>query len=126
MGKKACDRPDKTKRDRLGGYGFLLAAARRKIAGVLRAGAYLTVAFAVLGALAARKARADVAEAAIGVGREIVKLEDTDYKTKQVLINGESVFVSTAGTDLPVKTVLDRFEASCKSHATAMAEELAK
>ena len=91
-----------------------------------RLGAYLVFAFGVVGFLALRSVRASAGEASLALGRELSQLGDVMTSTKSLVINGQTMFVSTAGTQQSVATVLDRFEDMCEQHATAMGEEFAR
>jgi hypothetical protein len=93
---------------------------------IARLGAYVSFVLVVLAVLAARSVYASAVESSMGLGRELGKLGDVMTSTKKLSINGQTMFVSTAGTDQSVTVVLDRFEAMCAEHAAAMSEELAR
>jgi hypothetical protein len=102
------------------------ATRSARVRAFARLGAYLAFAFVVLAVLALFRARASAGEAALSLGRELAQLGDVMTSTKQLVINGQTLFVSTASTDLEVDVVLDRFEEMCAEHATAVGEELAR
>lgn len=62
----------------------------------------------------ARSARADLGEAAMGVGRQLAGFEDLTGQSYRVLLNGEPIHVSTALVAHPIADVLSRFERHCR------------
>ena len=71
----------------------------------------------VLGTLAlisaTHRAKADVGEAAIALGRDLLPLADVLGRTTNINLNGEHIFMGSVITPEPVKSVLDRFQANC-------------
>lgn len=103
---------------------FLLAlaiAAKTKKGGKLwvkakasaRVIAYGTVVAMGVSAIAARNAVADVESGSLRFGRDLEKVADLLGDTKQVQLNGETMYFSQATTKEDLDTVLDRFEAHC-------------
>jgi hypothetical protein len=91
-----------------------------------RLGAYLFCVLVVVGILALRSMRASAQEAQLALGRELAQLGDLATSKNQLVINGQTMFVTTAGTEQPVGVVLDRFEALCSEHSAAIGEEIAR
>ncbi len=99
----------------------LAVAAKSKKGGKLwlkakasaRVFAYGTVVAVGLSALAARSAVADVEQGSLRFGRELDKVADLLGDTKQVQLNGETIYFSQSVTEEDVGTVLDRFQAHC-------------
>ena len=91
-----------------------------------RLGAYIAFVGLVVGILALRSVRASAGEATLSLGRELTQLSDVMTCTKRLELNGQTLFVSTAGTDQSVSVVLDRFEQMCAEHASAIGEEFAR
>jgi hypothetical protein len=75
--------------------------------------AYGSIVAMGLSALAARSAVADVEQGSLRFGRELDKVGDLLGDTKQVQLNGETIYFSQAVTQDDVGTVLDRFQAHC-------------
>jgi hypothetical protein len=91
-----------------------------------RLGAYLFFALLVVAVLALRSARASAQEAELALGRELAEMGDLAGDKNRLVINGQTMFVATAGSDASVGQVLDRFEGLCSEHAASMAEEIAR
>lgn len=62
---------------------------------------------------AAHRAKADVGEAAVALGRDLIPLADVLGRTTSISLNGEHIFMGSVMTDEPVTSVLDRFQANC-------------
>jgi hypothetical protein len=74
--------------------------------------------------MAARSVRADVGEVALGVGRQLSKLEDVTGGASTVNVNGLAVHRASAWTTQSQSEVLDRFAAYCRQHPTAVRRAL--
>lgn len=92
---------------------FYSARRAKLLGGAVRAFFVALALCLVVGGLAFRTARADVGESTLSLGRDLLPLSDLVESGKQVLINGESVFVSSTIVSDSVSDVLDRFEAHC-------------
>jgi hypothetical protein len=90
-----------------GGQLWLKAKASARVA------AYGTVVAVGISALAARSAVADVEQGSLRFGRDLEKVADLLGDTKQVQLNGETIYFSTATTKDDVATVLNRFQSHC-------------
>ncbi|MFO0677799.1 MAG: hypothetical protein U0169_14780 [Polyangiaceae bacterium] len=77
----------------------------------------------VLFVLAARAVYGHAKEAALELGDHLTRLDDLVGTVHHVRINGEKIRVSSALTELPVASVLDRFEDECRTRAGGLAEE---
>lgn len=97
-----------------------------RLLGLLRVAIYVVVVSLVLGALAARSAWGDLKETSLVLGRELAQFGDVLGQSNRVRINGETVYVSSALTDQPVATLLDRFERACREHSGGLVEEFAR
>lgn len=86
----------------------------------LRVGAYGTFAFGLLAICAARSVYADVRAIGLASGHELAKLGDLTAGAYRVRVNGAVIHRSSAHTDQPVTTVLDRYEAHCRSNPGAL------
>jgi hypothetical protein len=67
----------------------------------------------------ARAARAQVGEAALGVGRQLAGFEELTESAYRVRLNGEPVNVATSFVAGSIPDVLDRFERHCRDNAVA-------
>jgi hypothetical protein len=97
---------------------FFRVVARR-LAAVLRACCCASVLLLGLGLWCARSARAELGEAALGVGRGLAGFEDLTGESYRVRLNGEPVNVSTALVELSIPEVLARFERHCREKNVA-------
>ena len=66
-----------------------------------------------IGALAFHNAYADAKDQSLQVGRQLADMADLMQNVTAVRINNQPIYLSTATTDEPVSTVLDRFQAHC-------------
>jgi len=67
----------------------------------------------------ARSARAELGEAALGVGRQLSGFEDLTGSTYRVRLNGEPINVATKLVEHPIAEVLARFENHCEKRSVA-------
>src|SRR5262245_38937482 len=96
--------------------------SRRFLVRVFAIGRAMVVALMLLLGLAwlsARSARAEIGEAAFGVGRQLAGFEDLTGSTYRVRLNGEPITVATALIDRPIAEVLARFERHCDENTAA-------
>lgn len=91
--------------------------------GLVRVTIYIVVVSLVVGALAARSAWGDLKETSLVLGRELAQFSDVLGKPNRVLINGETMYVSSAQTDQALDVLLDRFERACRDHAGGLAQD---
>jgi len=92
--------------------------SKKKLLGTARVLAYGTVVTAGLGALTVRSAVADVSHKSLQIGRQLADLQDLLHGAQEFRLNGQSIYFSSSKSDLPLKTVLDRFEDHCnRNHA---------
>lgn len=91
---------------------------------VMRVSVYLAVVTLLLGTIATRRVYGSVEKGALEIGSGLAQLGDVVGPNYRVSINGEVVNVSSAMTDEPLDTVLDRFEKECREHAGGLEEEL--
>ncbi len=80
---------------------------------MLRVTAYAVFVFSVLGLLSARVLLADVNEAALAAGHELLQLSDLVVGAEAIHLNGERMHRASTYTEQDVSTVLDRFEDYC-------------
>jgi hypothetical protein len=88
----------------------------KKARGYLRVAAYLGVLALVLCAVSIRSARAEVAEQALAMGRQMAMLAGAEGETTRVLVNGQAVLVGSTVSSDATSLVLDRFEDHCKKN----------
>jgi hypothetical protein len=98
-----------------------LRISASKRAAAARLSGYLGFMAVVGMCVAARSARAGMAETSMALGRQLEELGDLAGTTKTVSLNGQQMLVSTAVTSMGVPAVLDRFEAECVAHPNALA-----
>jgi len=79
-----------------------------------------------MGVLAFRTARADVGETTTKLGRDLLPLSDLIESGKEVMLNGESIFVSSNVVSEDVASVLDRFESHCLDNAGVIGDAWGK
>jgi hypothetical protein len=90
-----------------------------RLVALTRAALCLGVILLVAAWFGARSARADLGEAAMGVGRQLAGFEDLTGQSYRVLLNGEPIQVSTTLVALPISDVLSRFERHCQSRSVS-------
>lgn len=95
---------------------------RKKVAGLLRAGAYLSVALGIVSVFGVRAAKAEVARKGLSFGKALVALAPLDAEKASLRINGQDLFISNALVDRDASAVLDSFEELCKSEGSALAD----
>jgi hypothetical protein len=98
----------------------------RRVFGISRVMTYAFVASLVCAGLGARAVYADLREASLQVGRELMALSDVLGSTKTLGINGAIMNVSTAITTQSPSQVLDRYEAVCRQHPDYLPRALAE
>jgi hypothetical protein len=115
----------------LGIFGYYLWRQKRGyrrpkgpgLRGFLRVVGYGVGVSAVLGATAFHSAKADLGQATLSFGRELLPLADALGDTNKIRMNGEAIYLGTAVLqDQSVKVVLDRFEQHCKDNQGPWAE----
>lgn len=105
-------------------------AARKRVKGLLRAGAYLGCVSLAFGAIRIRQARAEVRDRTVELGRQMARLASaTQHDVNRLTINGQTMWLaSSLASDSPT-AVLDRYQAYCESKASHSVDswrELAK
>jgi hypothetical protein len=91
-----------------------------------RAATVFTV-LACLGlALIARSVRGEVGEKALGLGKDLAAFADLVSGSHQVMLNGETIYLSSTIADQDKREILDRFEAHCQEYSGGLFEEFAK
>src|SRR5579859_1439917 len=102
----------------LGIFGYYLWRQKRGyqrprgkgVRGFVRVVAYGVGVSAVLGATAFHSAKADIGQASLSFGRDLLPLADALGDTNKIRLNGEAVFLGNAIVpDASVNAVLDRF-----------------
>jgi hypothetical protein len=89
----------------------------RGLRGVVRLIGYGVGMSVVLGATAFHSAKADIGQATLSIGRDLMPLANELGETTKIKLNGESLFLGNALLeDESVNQVLDRFEAHCKDN----------
>jgi hypothetical protein len=96
----------------------------RVVAGTTRVALYGMVVAAVVAFFALRAVRAQAAEGALSLGRELVPFKDLLHGVHRVSLNGEPMYVASAVTDQRMGQVLDRWETECASQSGGLAEQL--
>jgi hypothetical protein len=86
--------------------------------------AFCTFALVVALLVNTRRARGDVGEKMMVLGRELLPMADLLSGAQQVRINGESMFLASTVTDQSIGEVLDRYERHCQEHTGGLREEL--
>jgi hypothetical protein len=92
---------------------------------LLRLTAFSTITLAVVLLVSAERARGDVGEKMIALGRELLPLADVLKGAQHATVNGQSIYLASTVTDQSVSQVLDRYETHCREHAGGLAEEYA-
>jgi hypothetical protein len=87
----------------------------RRLRGGLRAAAYLGVAALVGASWTVKRAHAKLGEGTLEMGRELSGLLQDVHDLNRLSINGEHMNLAVGSSDESVPSVLDRFEAQCKS-----------
>lgn len=102
-------------------------AARSLAVGVrlFRLGAFCSAVLAVLLVIGATRARGDVGEKMVALGRELMPLADLIHGAQRATVNGQALYIATTMTDASLPEVLDRFEAHCREHTGGFADEFA-
>lgn len=91
---------------------------------VARVLTYFAVVTLILGTIAARRTYGSMARGALEIGGGLAQLGEVVGPSYRVMLNGETMNVSSTMTDVPVDEVLDRFEKECQEHAGGLEEEL--
>jgi hypothetical protein len=102
-------------------------AARSLAIGVrlFRLATFCTVVLTVLLVIGATRARGDVGEKMIALGRELMPLADLIHGAQRASVNGQTLYIATTTTDESLPEVLDRYEAHCREHTGGFTEEFA-
>jgi hypothetical protein len=102
-------------------------AARSVAIGVrlFRLATFCTGVITALLVVGASRARGDVGEKMIALGRELMPLADLIKGAQRATVNGQTLYIATAMTDESLPQVLDRYEAHCREHTGGFAEEFA-
>jgi hypothetical protein len=99
-----------------------LARFRLRRSGALRALAYALLCATLVLVWGIHSVKAMVAEKALALGNEMLKLDVVDGEINRVDINGERFRVSIATVDNPVDEVLTRFESMCNLGGSVAAD----
>ncbi|MEO6419170.1 MAG: hypothetical protein ABIP39_07175 [Polyangiaceae bacterium] len=101
------------KGDLLGSYSKARGSRWSRRFGAARVAVFACVlgGFAILSST--HRAKADIGEAAMAIGRDLVPLADVLGNMNDVELNGEHIFMGSATSQQSVKDVLDRFQAHC-------------
>ncbi len=91
---------------------------------IARVSAYFAVVTLVLGTIATRRVYGSIARGGLEIGSGLAQLGDVVGPSYRVLLNGESMNVSSAMTDEPLDAVLQRFEKECREHAGGLEDEM--
>ena len=94
----------------------------KKARGCLRVAAYFAVLALAMCAVSIRSARAEVAEQALAMGRQIAMLAGAEGEATRVLINGQGVVVGSSVSPDATSAVLDRFEEHCRKNLAQTSE----
>jgi hypothetical protein len=73
-----------------------------------------------------RNVHASAEQRAVTLGRELAQFADVLSGAHRVVINGETVYVSTAVSDQGIKPLLDRFETYCDAHNGGVPKDFAR
>ncbi len=98
---------------------LVVQRAAQRLFALTRAAICLVFICLVAAWFGARSARADMGEAALGLGRQLAGFEDFTGSSYRVVLNGEPVNVSTALVALPISDVLARFEHHCREKSVS-------
>src|SRR5687768_2413821 len=91
------------------------AAQRKHIAGLVRLLGFTAACGVVCAGLQIRAARAEVANEAMNVGRQMVELAHTlNTDVTAVNLNGQPMYVGSSLSQEAPRAVLDRYEQLCK------------
>jgi hypothetical protein len=93
-----------------------------KMMAVMRVGAYFAVVTAVLGAYATHEAKAAITEEGFILGRDLAKVADLLDHTYEIRINGQTAYMASVDSSLPMKEILDRYQAMCTDNAGLVAQ----
>lgn len=99
------------------------ASRASRIAGVRRVLGYAVVVSLILGLGALHRAKADTAEAARGLGRDLLAISDLLSDRQELRLNGEVVHVASSVATTGVKNTLDRFEQHCDADPGALGHD---
>lgn len=99
-------------------------AARAK--GMVRVGAYASVLVGAMLAISVNSAKANVAERAVGLGRDLQPFASMLQDTNKLRLNGEALWVSKGVTSESLTQVLDRYEEGCRAGGGSVFEEAYK
>lgn len=97
---------------------------RERVARILRVVTFALVVAVVVSGIAVKRARAKAADGALLFGEHLLSAS-AEGVGSELVVNGQRLYVSNAQTNLPLRAVLDRFEAQCEEHADGMSADLA-
>lgn len=92
----------------------------RRVRAVGRVAAYAGVLLCVFTLVEYKRAKAEIGEKSLQIGRDLLPLADLLQENNDLQINGERLMLSTATSKQSVTQVLDRYEAYCKEHPGAI------
>lgn len=87
----------------------------KRAKGMMRAALVLAVMTTALSLLGARRARAELAQAGLRVGKDLMPLVNVLGGASTVSLNGQKVLMKYDGSKMPVREVLDAAEAACRA-----------
>jgi len=110
---------------------YVLASTRvARALGLLVKMARATTVLAVLAcialALVTRSVRGQVGEKALDLGKDLAAFADLVSGSHQVMLNGETIYLSSTIAEQGKREILDRFEAHCQEYSGGLFEEFAK
>src|SRR5215216_5579248 len=94
--------------------------SRKTAHGLARLAAFMTVSSLLVALVTTRRARADVAEAALALGRDVAPLVEQTEEGRSLVVNGQRLLVSSTVVQGDAVAVLDHYEARCKSGSRAL------
>jgi hypothetical protein len=97
---------------------------RRRLGRWLRVAAFLFVVVSASAWWKIRQVKANFSELSASVGSELSRLQEIAAGTSTLKINGQRFTMTSATSDESVKTVVDRFSASCMKSTAGLAEQL--
>jgi hypothetical protein len=76
--------------------------------------------------LGARTVRGQIGEKALKFGQDLAEFADVLRGTHRVMLNGETIYLSSAVSDQDKHILLERFAAHCEKYSGGLGEEFAK
>ncbi len=86
----------------------------QRVKGVMRAALVLAVMTTAISLIGARRARAELAQVGLRVGKDLMPLVDVLGGASKVSLNGQKILIKYDGSTKPVREVLDAAEAACR------------